>query len=89
MSNDIDDLVNPPPKHHGPVEGVVHRAPGVESEPVHVIVRGLEDEEAPEACAWMPRGDSMPSVDDVCAVVYTDAGTPIVLAWWPDTEWPT
>lgn len=85
----IDGLSNPEREHEGPVEARIVEAPATVTDPVYVNVLGEDEDDHTEGpCAWMPRGATLPTVGDICAVTWTDAGTPIVTAWWPGEEWP-
>lgn len=89
----IDELLNRQERHTGPIEGVIATAPDSMDSPVWVNILGDDDVEHREGpCAWIARGElggsvSFPEEGDACAVVVTDAGTPIVIAWWTG-EWP-
>lgn len=85
----LGEMVNPERKHAGPVEGVVLAAPDTMDDPIFVNILGEDDDDHKDGpCAWMPRGDQFPGEGDVCAVQWTESGTPIVIAWWPGEEWP-
>lgn len=85
----IEDLHNRPPEHDGLVEAIVFAAPDTVDDPLYVIVVGEDEfDHRLGPCAWMPRGATLPVEGNVCALAFTDADTPIVVAWWPDEEWP-
>lgn len=92
----IDELVNDPPEHHGPVEGIVVKpVPVSVTDPLYVRVVGLNDRLTKVGpCPWMPRVDDdglpvLPDEDNPCAVSFTDANTPWVLGYWPEEEVPS
>lgn len=85
----LDGMVNPERKHAGPVEGTIRSEPSTEDDPVYVNVLGEDDRNHVEGpCAWAPRGDLIPTEGNICAITWTDAGTALVVMWWPGEEWP-
>jgi hypothetical protein len=54
------------------------------SDQVDVVLDDFDDgRQVFGPCAWMPRGDVMPTRGDPCLVVFSDYGDPWVIAWTP------
>lgn len=85
----IEELVNKGGPGPGVVDGVIARAPDSINDTCDVIIVGYDDDEIMVGgCPWMPRMASdgtptLPSVDDSCAVAFSDSETPWIVAWWP------
>lgn len=68
-----------------PASGQIKRAPATLDDDVWVLIPSFDEEIMVGPCAWQPRGDLLPQVDDRCLVVFDENDEPWVVLWQPQT----